>query len=93
MSSIQIPATRPEHQVHNSSDPLPGARGAQPAADYSATTMERAPSSAFNPNNIENPNVQTSMARSDSATGQTAFNSERPMDVQPTSEGSLAYPS
>src|ERR1700733_264681 len=91
MASIEIPITRPEHQIHDSSDPLPGARGTQPAADYSATTMERTPSSAFDPENIESPNVQTNMARSGSATGQTAFNSERPMDVQPTSEGSLAY--
>jgi hypothetical protein len=91
MTSIEIPITRPEHQMHNSSDPLPGTRGTQPAADYSATTMERTPSSAFDPENLENPNVQTNMARSGSATGQTAFNSERPMNVQPASEGSLAY--
>ncbi|TFY79475.1 hypothetical protein EWM64_g4534 [Hericium alpestre] len=32
---------RPQHHQHNPSEPLPGARGGQPAADYSADTIER----------------------------------------------------
>src|SRR6266481_6111179 len=91
MSSNETPITRPEHQMHDSSDPLPGARGAQPAADYSTNTMERTPSFAFDPANIDNPDVPTNMARSGSAVGQTAFNSERPMDVRPAPEGQSAY--
>jgi hypothetical protein len=87
MSSNENPITRPEHHMHGSSDPLPGARGAQPAVDYSTTTMEWTPSSAFDPENIDNPNTQSNIARSGSAAGQTASNSERPMDVRPAPEG------
>jgi hypothetical protein len=82
--------TSPEHHIHNSSDPLPGARGAQPAVDYSTNTMERTPSSTFDPENIDEPNTQTNFARSGSAAGQTAFNNERPMNVQPAPEGGVA---
>jgi len=81
----QIP--RPEHHIHDSSEPLPGA---QPAVDDSTNAMERTPSSAFDPENIDNPNMQTNFARSGSAAGQTAFNSERPMNVQPAQEGGVA---
>ena len=87
MSSIEIPTTRPEHQVHGSSDPLPGARGVQPAADYSAATMEHAPSSAFDPENIDNPHIQTNLPRWSSTSDQAAFDSERPLDTRPVPEG------
>jgi hypothetical protein len=84
MSYNETPNTRPEHQVHGSSDPLPGARGAPPAADYSTATMERTPSSAFDSDSIDNPYTQPNMDR---ATGQAAFNSERPLDVRAAPEG------
>ena len=84
MSSTEIPTTRPEHQLHDSSDPLPGARGVQPAADYSAATMEHAPGSAFDPENIDNPHIQTNFPRWND---QTAFDSERPLDTRPVQEG------
>ncbi|KAF5361488.1 hypothetical protein D9758_006207 [Tetrapyrgos nigripes] len=80
MSSIN-PTTRPEHQVHGSSDPLPGARGAQSGAvDYSPETIERLPASHLNDQGA--PAVH--------GEGQNAFNSDRPMNVQPTPAGGVA---
>ncbi|KAF7290570.1 hypothetical protein MIND_01297100 [Mycena indigotica] len=38
---------RPEHHIHHDSEPLPGARGAAPAADYSPDNMERVASSTW----------------------------------------------
>ncbi|TFK37589.1 hypothetical protein BDQ12DRAFT_146541 [Crucibulum laeve] len=35
-----IPDTRPSHHIHNTSDPLPGTKGASPTVDYSAETLE-----------------------------------------------------
>lgn len=68
----------PEHHIHDSSEPLPGNRGANPAVDYSAGAMDRTPSSVWNdaaPTGQSHPE------------GRTAFNSERPLDVQPTAVG------
>lgn len=31
---------RPEHHMHDTSEPLPGARGAAPAADYTTSNIE-----------------------------------------------------
>lgn len=78
--------TRPEHHVHPSSEPLPGARGAAPTADYSPTTIERTPSSAFDPNNIDHAATSHNMER----TGENAFNTERPLNVEPAPQGGVA---
>lgn len=88
--------TRPEHHVHDSSDPLPGAKRGGDAVDYSAGTMERQPSSAFDESNIDNQtssnaNPSSNFERSAGPGGENAFNSERPLDVQPVSEGELEF--
>jgi hypothetical protein len=76
MSSIDS-TTRPEHHVHSSSDPLPGARGAQAGAvDYSPETIERLPAS-----NLREEGAPATHGE------QNAFNSERPMNVQPAPGG------
>ncbi|KAJ7716477.1 hypothetical protein DFH07DRAFT_947595 [Mycena maculata] len=41
------PEVRPEHHVHKMSEPLPGARGGAPAADYNPETMARLPSAVW----------------------------------------------
>jgi hypothetical protein len=41
------PSTRPEHHLHDTSDRLPGAKGAAPTVDYSVGTVDRTPSSAW----------------------------------------------
>jgi len=106
--------TRPQHQLHSSSQPLPGSdsRAAAQTQDYSPANIERMPSSVIHGNtesvssreNLDDtdstpatqPTVGTgseaSVTRSDSpqsasARGNTAFTSDRPLDVQPTSEG------
>jgi hypothetical protein len=83
--------TAPEHHIHESSEPLPGQRGAAPTTDYSVSTMERAPSSAADPSNVDNKNTSTDFARSGSTGSQTASNTERPMGVQPVSEGIFIF--
>ncbi|KAG5643128.1 hypothetical protein DXG03_001554 [Asterophora parasitica] len=47
-TSATAPISRPKHHLHSSNEPLPGARGAEPAVDYSKDTLERAPNAAFN---------------------------------------------
>lgn len=84
------PIARPEHRLHDSSQPLPGARGAAPAADYSTATMERTPSSALDTDGIDNMATSNNFARAGGASGDNAFNSERPTDMQPAPEGQSA---
>ncbi|KII90175.1 hypothetical protein PLICRDRAFT_108103 [Plicaturopsis crispa FD-325 SS-3] len=83
---------RPSHQVHNSSDPIPGTKGsAGPSADYSAQTIERQPSSAFKDlPGTPNEQPSTGFQRTGSASGNTAYNSERPLDTRPTEQGGVA---
>ncbi|KAI0030451.1 hypothetical protein K488DRAFT_54231 [Vararia minispora EC-137] len=71
-------ADRPTHHVHDSSEPLPGARGARPAADYSIDTLEGRTQQEQN------------IADTHETRGANAFNTERPMDVRPTDEGGVA---
>ncbi|THV02646.1 hypothetical protein K435DRAFT_827437 [Dendrothele bispora CBS 962.96] len=79
--SSNMPTTRPEHQVHDSSDPLPGARGAQSGAvDYSPETIERMPTSQLDQQGV--PETHTE--------GRNAFTESRPMDVKPTDNGGVA---
>ncbi|KAF8064221.1 hypothetical protein FPV67DRAFT_1504019 [Lyophyllum atratum] len=78
-------ATRPEHHIHNTDEPLPGAKGAAPTTDYSARTVERTPSSAFQ----EQPS-HISHAAPPEKQGKNAHNTERPRDVKPTSTGGVA---
>ncbi|KAF7345052.1 hypothetical protein MVEN_01668100 [Mycena venus] len=91
--------TRPEHHVHKASEPLPGARGGAPAADYSAETMERLPSSVWQNDDASQPTREISESqtarpelpeRSNSATGRTAFSGERPLNTEPHPEGGVA---
>ncbi|KAJ7468703.1 hypothetical protein FB451DRAFT_1092256, partial [Mycena latifolia] len=99
MNNTNLPGeTRPEHHVHKASEPLPGARGGAPAADYSASTMERMPSSAWQDADStqptrEVPEFQTTrpdIERSGSATGRNAFSDERPLNTEPHPEGGVA---
>lgn len=76
----------PLHHIHNDSSPLPGARGADPTYDYSASKMDRAPNSAIE-------HDQWKAFESDGRTAdQTAVDTEKPMDVKPTAGGTqFAY--
>ncbi|KAF7331204.1 hypothetical protein MSAN_02439100 [Mycena sanguinolenta] len=92
----------PEHHVHKASEPLPGARGGAPAADYTAETMERLPSSVWqdadpsqptrelDPSDLQSQTRPDLPERSNSATGRTAFTGERPLNTQPHPEGGVA---
>ena len=62
----------PQHHVHNSNDPLPDSRIAQQQHEVRYSD--------------ENPSGEGT-ALTVHAQGRDAFNSERPLDVQPTSEG------
>ncbi|KIY48583.1 hypothetical protein FISHEDRAFT_43141 [Fistulina hepatica ATCC 64428] len=77
-------AQPPAHHLHDSAEVLPGARGARAAPNYAADTMQQAPSSAFSPQ------AQEDSSRYSQGQGQNAYNTERPMDVQPTSAGGVA---
>lgn len=80
------PNTRPEHHLHDTSEPLPGAKGAAPAFDYRPEIIEHTPSSALNENR-DNELGQTNPATQKASGGNTAFNTKRPLDVRPTSAG------
>ncbi|KAJ7657852.1 hypothetical protein DFH06DRAFT_1197299 [Mycena polygramma] len=87
----------PEHHVHKASEPLPGARGGAPTADYSASTMERLPSSVWQEADPAQPTRELDASapqtrpelpeRSNSATGRTAFSAERPVNTEPHGGG------
>lgn len=84
-------ATRPSHHVHQSNDPLPGAKRGVNTVDYSAETMERTPSTWNERTEEQFAHEHPGMAASDDQhTKQNAFTEERPMDVQPTSAGGVA---
>lgn len=109
--------SRPQHQLHDSSQPLPGSgsRAAAQTHDYSPENIERMSSSVIY-GKTESPPSRGSVddadsaratrgapsavgtgagvsvphsvsSQSETARGNTAFTSERPLDVQPTSEG------
>jgi len=96
----------PEHHVHDTYEPLPGAQGAAPTNDYSAATIERLPSSAWkdlpqppsthaasrsSDNAADRPPQQTSAsATHHSESGVNAFNSDRPMNTEPAPGGGVA---
>jgi hypothetical protein len=84
---------RPEHHVHKSSEPLPGARGGAPTADYSADTMERLPSSVWQDADPSQPTRETSelqTTRPDTTpSGRNAFSEQRPLNTEPHPEGEL----
>ncbi|KAJ6562819.1 hypothetical protein DFH09DRAFT_1478925 [Mycena vulgaris] len=92
--------TRPEHHVHSADEPLPGARGGAPAADYSASTMERLPSAVWQDDaggaqptreTAELQATRPEMARTGSSTsGRNAFSAERPLNTEPHPEGGVA---
>lgn len=87
--------TRPEHHVHKSNEPLPGARGGAPAADYSASTMERLPSAVWQDTDASQPTREAEFQperpdmpeRQDSAKGRTAFSEQRPLNTEPHPDG------
>lgn len=89
-------ASRPQHHVHDTSDPLPGVGGAPAPADYSAGVMERIPSSVLNDTQTLDTNevdstVQPSIPRTQSASGQTDASLESPTSEQPTSGSSFVF--
>jgi len=74
---------RPEHHVHDSSEILPGARGAQAGAyDYTPETLDRTPSAAWG--------LAAEPTEPIGQEGKNAFNSDRPLNVEPTSQGGVA---
>ena len=100
--------SRPQHQLHDSSQPLPGSesRGATQTQDYSPENIERMSSSfihgktesASSRGSVDDADsaratrgtpsaVGTGAGVSETARGNTAFTTDRPLDVQPTSEG------
>ncbi|KAJ6542773.1 hypothetical protein B0H19DRAFT_1171850 [Mycena capillaripes] len=98
LTSHETPAA-PEHHVHKASEPLPGARGGAPTADYNPTTIERLPSSVWQDADPSKPTRDTSELqttrpdlpeRSNSATGRTAFSAERPLNTEPHPDGGVA---
>ncbi|KAK1231918.1 hypothetical protein PQX77_004955 [Marasmius sp. AFHP31] len=125
-TNLNTAAMRPEHQLHNSSQPLPGA-GGNHNIDYSAQNIERSgPDSVWNErderqfasdqthtgSHLPKDESQFTSGRTghtdttghSDATGHTgthstghhdtsgknAFNSDRPMNVQPTEAGGVA---
>jgi len=79
----------PEHQHHESSDLLPGARENQ--ADYNSGVSNS--TGTYEQGNIsqDDPATMNQTGRhSPSAQGNTAFNTHRPLNVQPTSAGGVA---
>jgi hypothetical protein len=93
--------SRPEHHVHSQEEPLPGARGAHATYDYSPENLDRTPSSAFTSgggalatgggltSDSHHEHTETGLQQP-STGGQNAFNSERPLDVEPTTQGGVA---
>jgi len=62
----------PQHHVHNSNEPLPGSPIAQQQYEV-----------RYSDENLSGEEIALTVH----AQGRNAFNSERPLDVQPTSEG------
>lgn len=101
MNTTTVGETRPEHHVHKADEPLPGARGGAPTADYSTSAMERLPSSAWEDTdtskpsrevigeNLDHPDHPTKpqLAHSGSASGRNAFSAERPLNTEPHPDG------
>ncbi|KIJ64326.1 hypothetical protein HYDPIDRAFT_90566 [Hydnomerulius pinastri MD-312] len=84
----------PTHQLHDSSQPLPGSntRGAAQTQDYSPEHMERLPSSTIHgadPTGVTKERTGGAGGQQGSQ-GKTAFNSERPLGVAPAPEGGVA---
>ncbi|KZP08897.1 hypothetical protein FIBSPDRAFT_760747 [Athelia psychrophila] len=79
------PIQRPEHHLHGSSQPLPGARGGDATTDYSPEAIERAPPSAFDDANIDS--IPPSTHHGESASN--AYDEDRPLDVQSAPEGGV----
>ncbi|KAJ7157867.1 hypothetical protein C8R43DRAFT_921329 [Mycena crocata] len=83
--------TRPEHHVHKASEPLPGARGGAPAADYSADTMERLPSSVWQDKDSSKPTREADVFQTTKPDmGRTAFSEQRPLNTEPHPDGGVA---
>lgn len=83
---MSAPIQRPEHHIHDSSQPLPGARGGDQTIDYSPESIERAPPAAFEDANIDSIPPSTHHGESVS----NAYNEDRPLDVQPAPESGVA---
>ncbi|KAF9018665.1 hypothetical protein BDZ89DRAFT_1139860 [Hymenopellis radicata] len=89
-------STRPQHHIHGDADPLPGTdRGANPV-DYSAESMGesgRQSGGEHMHRRDQQPgeNFDSDFGSSNVGTApRTAFDSERPMGVQPSSAGGVA---
>ncbi|OAX34679.1 hypothetical protein K503DRAFT_724123 [Rhizopogon vinicolor AM-OR11-026] len=112
-NNTALNTSRPQHQLHNSSQPLPGSesRAAAQTQDYSPANIERMSSSVIygETESVPDDADSTRATRAPSAVGtgagasaphpdspqsasvrgNTAFTSDRPLDVQPTSEGGV----
>ncbi|OBZ74533.1 hypothetical protein A0H81_05193 [Grifola frondosa] len=92
----------PTHHVHHSSDVLPGARGGTPPADYSTDVTNDPRTWQDNNQRRFGAGTDTSAVMAggqhntpeagahQTAPVHSAFNEDRPMDVQPTSQGGVA---
>ncbi|KIK65011.1 hypothetical protein GYMLUDRAFT_39421 [Collybiopsis luxurians FD-317 M1] len=90
-SNSPLDATRPSHHVHQSNDPLPGAKRGVNAVDYSAETMERTPGTWNERTEEQFARDQPGMMdSSEHHQGKNAFTESRPMDVEPTPAGGVA---
>ncbi|KAG0699603.1 hypothetical protein DFH29DRAFT_983463 [Suillus ampliporus] len=95
-----LDTSRPQHQLHDSSQPLPGSgsRAAAQTQDYSPANIERMSSSVIHGKNASTESDDADSTRatrgtvpdSQQARGNTAFTSDRPLGVQPTQEGGVA---
>ncbi|KAF8890716.1 hypothetical protein BD779DRAFT_1516622 [Infundibulicybe gibba] len=93
MSDFPLPTqslNRPEHHLHDSTDPLPGTKGISPAPDYSPETMERLPSSAFNDQPQKNWNETSPLTNRHSALGGVPSTKPEPQR-QRSAEGTTAF--
>ncbi|KAG1731027.1 hypothetical protein EDB19DRAFT_1641009 [Suillus lakei] len=108
-NNAALNTSRPQHQLHDSSQPLPGfgSRATVQTQDYSPANIERMSSSVIHGKDTptESDDADSTRAthgtpsagdtgpdshQSESARGNTAFTSERPLGVQPTPEGGVA---
>lgn len=84
---MSAPIQRPEHHIHASSQPLPGARGGDTTTDYSPETIERITTAAFDDPNLSNmPSTREHYNdRSDDMSSTRERHNERLDDMAPTS--------
>ncbi|KAF9009247.1 hypothetical protein BDZ89DRAFT_1095205 [Hymenopellis radicata] len=78
-------STRPQHHIHGDADPLPGTD-----RDYSAESMGESGRQTGGDRRDQQPGENLDSDFGSSTAPRTAFDSERPMGVQPSSAGGVA---